>query len=356
MNKKLIDELTNIRDGLDEIIKNLVDDHPAEEESAKEAPSKKSESKVIPMKRPPAISEAPVASRKEREAAETLPDPKGDFTREDLDGLSYNNLKKFAKELGLSATGARDELIDKIMESKSAGKKSSPKKTKATESPAKSASKSPRKLGKVAEPEPEEDEEEEEDPVVAKVNEAVADMEDEEIMDFLADVGVKAKGKRQALIAAVVKAVHDGKIELDEDEDSEDSEADETEEVDEAEAFDINDPANEDMTEERRTALAAFEAETRASFESGEITREELIEWLNEYHDTKDKMKKTSDEDILNNYIYYCSLFITDEGEMPEEEGAYTVNGIPFCCGHPLEYNEDSGSYHCSFCEAEYEE
>ena len=51
-----------------------------------------------------------------------------------------------------------------------------------------------------------------------------------------------------------------------------------------------------------------------------------------------------------------CScLLIDDEGEMPEEEGAYTVNGIPYCCGHELKYNEDNETYICETCGAEYE-
>ena len=183
-------------------------------------------------------------------------------------------------------------------------------------------------------------------------------MTNEEIADILADVGVVAKGKRQALISAVIKAVRDGKIDLDDDEsEDEDEEAEETTQSEESEdeEFDVNDPENPGMTKERKTALVAHESDTREGFENGDLTRKELVEWLNEYHNTKDTMKKKSDDEILEEYIYYSSLLIDDEGEMPEEEGAYTVNGIPYCCGHELKYNDDNETYICETCGAEYE-
>ena len=40
---------------------------------------------------------------------------------------------------------------------------------------------------------------------------------------------------------------------------------------------------------------------------------------------------------------------------MPDEEGAYTVNGIPYCCGHELAFNEDNDTYICEVCGGEYE-
>jgi len=117
----------------------------------------------------------------------------------------------------------------------------------------------------------------------------------------------------------------------------------------------VNDTDNEDMTDERRAAIEAFDSETRSDFEDGSITRKDIIEWLNEFHQTKDTMKKKSDEDLLDEYIYCSCLLINDEGEMPEEEGAYTVNGIPYCCGHELKFNEDNDTYICETCGGEYE-
>lgn len=350
MNAKIIVAIKGIRDNLNTIIDEM------ENMGVTVAETEVAPKNEVPAE-VPAVEETTTPapkSRKEKEASEKLPDASEGLTEEQLNSLSYNNLKKLAKEMGIPATGARDELTKKILNFD--GEVPAPEAEEETPAP---AQKTTRKVEKKPEPveEPEEDDDdEEEDPIVAKVMEAVEDMTNEEIADILADVGVKAKGKRQSLISAVIQAVKDGKIDLD-DEESEDEEEEapaESEESDEDE-FDINDPENPDMTEERKTALEAYKSEVVNDFDDGAITRDRIIEWLNEYHGTKDTMKKKSNEDLVEEYIYYSSLLINDEGEMPEEEGAYTVNGIPYCCGHELAYNEDNETYICETCGAEYE-
>lgn len=355
MNAKMIDAMKGIRDNLSILIEEMESDSKTVNVTAETT-----EAKEVKTETP--ATTTPTKSRKEREASEKLPNPNDELTQEQLDGLSYNNLKRLAKEMGIPAVGSRDELTQKILSYD--GEVPAPEaedESETAEEPVeeKTTRKSPRKIQK-SEPEPvEEDEDdeddEEEDPIVAKVNEAVEDMTDEEIMDILADVGVKAKGKRQALISAVIKAVRDGKIDLDDEESEEDEDEAETEAESEETEYDVNDPENPDMTEERKAAIKAYEADIRADFDNGDITRKQLIEWLNEFHDTKDTMKKKSDEEILSEYIYCSCLLINDEGEMPEEEGAYTVNGIPYCCGHELAYNEDNDTYICEVCGAEFE-
>lgn len=356
MNAKMIDAMKGIRDNLSIIIEEMENDSKTVNVTAEatEVKEVKTETPDTPAK----------TTRKEREANEKLPNPNDELTQEQLDGLSYNNLKRLAKEMGIPAVGSRDELTQKILsyDGEVPNPDAESETEEETEEPVveeKTSRKSPRKIQK-SEPEPveeddDDDDEEEVDPIVVQVNEAVEDMTDEEIMDILADVGVKAKGKRQALISAVIKAVHEGKIDLDSDEDEEDEAEVETEAESEDTEYDVNDPENPDMTEERKAAIEAYEADIRADFENGDITRKQLIEWLNEFHDTKDTMKKKSDEEILSEYIYCSCLLINDEGEMPEEEGAYTVNGIPYCCGHELSYNEDNDTYICEVCGAEFE-
>lgn len=344
MNAKIIVAIKGIRDNLNTIIEEMENMGVAVAEE------------VAPKNASPVVSEdttpAPAPkSRKEKEASEELPDASEGLTIEQLNSLSYNNLKRLAKEMGIPATGARDELTQKILSYE--GEVPNPEAPAEEETPA--PAKTTRKIEK-SEP-VEEDDDDEEDPIVAKVMEAVEDMTNEEIADILADVGVKAKGKRQSLISAVIQAVKDGKIDLD-DEESEDEEEEsapaESEDTEEEE-FDVNDPDHPDMTKERKTALKAYKSEVENDFADGSITREQIIEWLNEYHGTNDTMKKKSDEDLVEEYIYYSSLLINDEGEMPEEEGAYTVNGVPYCCGHELAYNEDNETYICETCGAEYE-
>ena len=364
MNAKMIDALKGIRDNLSILIEEMETPVTAEATEVKEV---KRDTPATPINEV-APATPTKSTRKEREANEKLPNPNDELTQEQLDGLSYNNLKRLASEMGISAKGSREELTQKILayegdvpnpDAQDEDESAETKEPVEEKTPAKS----PRKVSKKSEPVVEEDDDEDEeevDPIVEKVNEAVEDMTDEEIMDILADVGVKAKGKRQSLISAVIKAVRDGKIDLD-DEESEDEEEEEVEEEsetpvpDEDAEYDVNDPENPDMTDERKAAIEAYEAETRADFEDGNITRKELVEWLNEFNNTKDTMKKKSDEEILNEYIYCSCLLINDEGEMPEDEGAYTVNGIPYCCGHKLAFNEDNDTYICEVCGAEYE-
>lgn len=361
MNAEIIKTLKEVRDSLDALINTVEasESTAKADNAASTATAGNGKTINLPTQSQKPQSGAKSLSRKDREAAETL--PSSDFTREDLDSLSYNNLKKFAKEMGLSAVGSREELTDKIMETKNTpatSEKSEPVTEEVKPAPAPAPSGKIRKLKK-SEPEPVEEEEEEVDPVELKVNEAVEGMSDEEIMDFLADVGVKAKGKRQALISAVVKAVREGKIELEDDESSDSEES--VDEVESSESADdsetelgINDPDNPDMTEERREALAQYESDSRESFENGDFTRESLIEWLNDFNGTQEDMSDMTDEELFEEYLNYSSLLISDEGVMPEE-GAYTVNGIPYCCGHELQYDEKKGTFTCSFCGTEYD-
>lgn len=349
MNAKIIVAIKGIRDNLNTIIEEMENMSVAVVE---ETVAPKNE---VPAEVPAFEETTAPKSRKEKEASEKLPDVSEGLTEEQLNSLSYNNLKKLAKEMGIPATGARDELTQKILNFD--GEVPSPEAEEETTAPVKTNCMVEKKPEPVEEPEEDEDDEEE-DPIVAKVMEAVEDMTNEEIADILADVGVKAKGKRQSLISAVIQAVKDGKIDLDDEESEEDEDEDEApaqSEETEDDEFDVNDPENPDMTEERKTALEAYKSEVENDFSDGAITRKQIVEWLNEYHGTEDTMKKKSDEDLVEEYIYYSSLLINDEGEMPEEEGAYTVNGVPYCCGHELAYNEDNETYICETCGAEYE-
>lgn len=312
-----------------------------------------------------------ISSRKERESAESVPSADDDFTEEDLDKLSYNNLKKLAKDLGISATGARDELTAKILEMKSADSDSDVEE----KTDIKKSKSSPKPLGKKSEPEVSEEEPEEElDPVEKSVNEAVKDMTDEEIADFLTDVGVRAKGKRQALIAAVVKAVREGKIELDDSDDEEEEEKkpspaesksskkdtkkeEPVEEEEDDEEYSVNDPENPNMPDKRREAVEDFINEANSQYGGGEITDDDMREWAIENELlSKSEAKKMSGQELLDLYIDVSCNFIDDEGETVEEEGAYSVNGVPYCCGKPLKYNKDNKTYICETCGSEYED
>ena len=52
----------------------------------------------------------------EVEETETTSEVSGSFDREQLDEMKYNDLKKLAKDLGVSAKGDRETIIDAILE------------------------------------------------------------------------------------------------------------------------------------------------------------------------------------------------------------------------------------------------
>lgn len=334
MNAKTIDALKAIRDSIDAIIESesaQVNTTPTETEVCESTPVKKTRGRT--------------ASRKASTTDSS--DSGSSYTQEQLDSMTYNDLKSLAKSLGIVARGSRDDLTQKILDlGDSSSTEEEPAEEKTT-AKAPSKTRSTRKLGaKKADPEPEE-EEEEEDPVYTSVLAAVEDMSDEEIIEYLHSVGIKAKGKRQSLIAAVVKGVKDGKIELDDSDDSESEESDEDAEVDSA--VDVEDTA------ERKKAVAKSDKDIDKQFSKGDISREDLIEWYTEAFDTDaKKVKKLTDEQLLNAYKEAAALFIDDDGELHDSEDPYTIKGTPYCCGVPLQYNEDDNTYICECCGNEY--
>lgn len=201
------------------------------------------------------------------------------------------------------------------------------------------------------------------DPIVALVDKATKDMTNEEIAEVLVDIGVSASGKREALVAKVLKAVRDNKLELENDDDSDDDSDDEELEVQEFvvpitedEIGDVNDTSREDMTEERKEAIVDFIKEVKNSFKTKELTRAEVVEWLNNIYGTEFDMKERTDAEIQLDYAYVTSLMIDDAGELNEASSPYTVNGKPFCCGSMLIHNDETNSYICELCEEEYED
>lgn len=279
-----------------------------------------------------------------------------ELSEDELNGMTYNAIKKLAKELGISAVGNRKELIKKILaadtseadkeeasdeiEEVTETKKSAPK-TAAKKSLSKTKVEEPVE----EEPEDEEDEAEEVDPVEARILEATEDMSDDEIRELLEDVGVSSKGKRQSLITKLVAAVDDGLIDLDDEEESSDSKTEEVEE-----------PADitEGMTKKRKKAYEELCDETTEAFESGEITRDDLISFINAFNGTDETFKKVTDEELMTKYLELSAMLVDDEGDVVEE-GAYFINEEPYCCGHPLHFDEDSNKFVCDCCGSEYE-
>ena len=342
MNAKIIEGLIAVRNGIDLILEGY-------------QPS------VIPNDsvKTPEVDETADVPKTETTVDKTA-EVKGSFTREQLDGMTYNNIKKLAKELGVSAVGNREDITARILGGA----------VEAEESVEEEAPVAPTKKTKKAEIEPEEVEvdDSDNDPIYARVVDAVSDMENEEIADILADIGVSAKGKRETLIEKVVQAVKDGLIDFDDDEEDEEGVEEtpapkntkkeapapvESEEEDEEEDL-TNDLDNPEMTEARKKAIIAQDNSIRKQFKKGEVTRDNLVEFLQSFYDTEEDMDDMSDDEILDTYIDAVCRLVDDDGDLVEE-GAYSLNGEPACCGRVLSYSEDTNVFICEHCGEEYE-
>lgn len=351
INKKSIEGLKAISAGLSLFIQGL-------EESMKN-------DEIISIDTPKKTATA-AAKKTEKKSEPVEDDNSGDesasaeYTAEELNSMSYNDLKKLAKDLGISAVGNRKELVNKIL----SGAVEADDEAEEEETPApKKTSKAAKKPAPpVEDDEDEEDEEEPEDDdtddeadddsIAAQVNEIVADMDDDEIRELLDSVDISSKGKRQALISKLITAVEEGVISLD------DEEADDEEEEEEAPAPKKSSKKSADVTEgmtkKRKKAYDELCDETTEAFENGEITREDLIEFINDFNGTNDKMKKVSDEGLIAQYLELSANLVSDDGEVVEE-GAYYINEEPYCCGHPLSYDKKKKVYKCDVCGETYE-
>ena len=321
MNAKIIEGLKAVRGGIDLILEGYADEKSVE--TVPTPTQNEVESKTV--------AEAPTANEVKEVPA---------VTREQLDGMTYNNIKKLAKDMGISAVGNREEITNRILGC-------TPDETATVEDEA---------------PEEVPVDEKNNDPIYAKVVDAVADMTNEEIADVLVDIGLSAKGKREALIEKVVQAVRDGLLDFDDDDEDEEGETEVTEAPvakeapveDDEEDDNTNDIDNPAMTEARKKAILAQDDEIRKQFSKGEVTRADLVEFLQSFYDTEDDMSDMSDEDLLDTYIDAVCRLVDDEGDLIEE-GAYSLNGEPACCGRVLNYSEDTKMFICEHCGEEYE-
>jgi hypothetical protein len=326
---KVIQSLKEIRDGLNNLIEALtvekvVEDYP---KNTVEIPAQDAE-----------------------ESKEVI-------TKEAISEMTYTDLRAYAKELGLGAIGSRKELQKRVQDFLDNG--GAPEKPVVVTEP---------KVEKVKVITPEvvaEDEEEEiTDEIYLKVTAMCEAIETEAIADFLVEAGISPKGKRETLIDKLIQAVRDGLIELEDDEEeAEEVETEEevSEEVEEADDIDegtfteeyrdVNNFQNPEMTEARKKACKAYVAQLRADFKSGELTVDDMVDFLTEFHG-EDAEIPDDDGMLLNFYIDSVVRLIDDEGTLTEE-GAYMLNGVPACCGRFLTVVDEG--YHCDTCQEDYE-
>lgn len=344
MNKKLLGAIEEAIKGLNMVAEAIKAEGADADENS--APAKRT-----PARRKASEKKAPAKSAPAKKTAdEDEDDSAGEYTYEELMDMPYNDMKKYAKSVGVTAMGSREKIVNDILKTygveapdeededeDEAPKKKAPAGKKTT------ASK------KSAPVEEEDEEDEEEDEVTAQVNEAVKDMEDSEIAELLKQAGLPSKGKRTALIARVIKGVKDEVIDLDGEED---------EDEDEESIYDsLNDyENNEEIPEERAAAIKKFEAATNKKVKAKTLKMAMIKKALTAYYGDEADLSEAGDEELVEAYIDMKCRFIDDEGDNYDgTDDAYYVNGMLACHGYICEESEDGSSLVCPVCGAEYE-
>lgn len=308
----------------------------------------------------------------------------------DLEEMSFKELKEYAKKIGVKSTGDKKTILSRIEQALSEDEEEVIDVEVVEETPVKGRPAPKDQVEKLKEegviPSDEDDdtdeveELEEEDELESQVLKAIEDLENEDLAEILTKIGVSPKGKRQALIEKILKAIESGKIDVDDlvPSDTEDEEDDDEEEVVEVEEvedtkddeedddeegitleelFSYNNVKNEDMTSDRKKAIKTFLKESEEEFE--ELDDKKLVKKYEKYINSVDDSFLEEDvdyekEELYDFYTNLKMLRIDDEGDWVEEEGTpYELNGVSFCCGMPLLETEEG--FECSVCGEEYE-
>ena len=312
---------------------------------------------------------APAKEEKKQTATEST----GAYSREELEAMKYNDLKKLGASLGVKCTGTRDEIVDKILAVADA-----PAETEdgAEEAPAKKSDKSDKsnimtmeegkkKLGKKSVKE----EADEEDEFDKQAKEVAEETDAEDIIEALAEVGVKATEKN--CVAKLADALRKGLIDLSDEEDEADDEEptegedDTTDEDAEITAdtyfheFDpngYNDP--EEMSEERAEAIRTMIEEVLQAIEDEEIGEDDITSFI-EDNATEDEKELLPDdyteEQLIGFYLELRKRFIDNEGNEHDPSDPYELGEENFCCGHKLKYVKKNKTFICETCGEEYE-
>lgn len=299
------------------------------------------------------------------------------YTKEQIEGMKYNEFKKFAAQLGVKCTGTRSEIMERILAIDSSDnaeeKVETPNVEGVDNDESKNNSKSRKGKREAVNEVPETDEF---DDMAKAISE---DTSIEEIIEALADVEIKATKKNA--IEKLAYALREGLIEADEDEDSEEdleededtveediadeiSEEDEDEVEIEADSYfkqfdpkGYNDP--ETMTEERKEAVVNKMDEILTAVSEDELTHDDIEKYIEE-HATEEEIGLLSNEytedDELMLYMELIKRTIDNDGEEHTEgEDPYELGEYDMCCGHELKYVKKTKRYICEHCGTEYE-
>lgn len=312
------------------------------------------------------------------EPEETEATVEGKFSREQLMSMKFNELKKLGASVGVSCKGTRDEIVERMLQvTVTATVESGEEPEETDEAPAKddgkvvSINKNKKKGGlkkSAKTEEPEEDEVDEQ--YIQMATDATEDMSAKEIIEYLAEFDIEAKGKKSDVVKVLAKAIADGIVQLEDDEEEETTEEveAETEDAEDGEAFSaesyfpeydpegVNNPDN--MTEERAEAVKTMMGEILESVENESLTEEDIQTFVETFASEDEVESLGDDYDFEDLVAMYCEIrkrFIDDEGEEHEPEDPYEIGDDNFCCGRKLKYEKKSKKFICEICGEEYE-
>ena len=292
------------------------------------------------------------------------------YSREELTSMKYNELKKLANSTGVSATGTRAEIIERLLNAPAEaeesegieGKINPPVEPKEKVVP---ITKGKKKLAKKSK----EVEETIDKKYLDMANSALEDMTEDEMKEMLEESEVEIEDG-ETVVHAFARALSEGKIEPADDEeeeedDSEVSDDDEEEDGDEVTGEDyfsdydedgVNDYSGDYMTKKRKKAMIAWRTKFLEDYDKDKITLDEVTEAVQTLctQDELDNIDADKEEDIVCTYMEVMKRCIDSDGELHEGGDAYEINDEYFCCGHKLK--EVDGKFVCEVCGAEYEQ
>lgn len=300
-----------------------------------------------------------------------------EFDVEELKAMKYNEFKKLAASLGVKCTGTRDEIMARILALDNAVIVSEPVPVEEEDKEPVEEAPAPKKVEKKASAKaPKKDEFDEQAEAIAE------ETPDEDIIEALADVGIEANKKNAVTLLA--KALREGLIEIEDDEDedseeededdieedtadeeSEDDEEDEEEEEVEIDAnsyFEQFDPKGynnpKDMSKKRAKAILAKMKEILTAYYDDELSDDEIASYV-EDNATEEEIELLGDDystdDVLMLYMELVKRTIDNDGDEHEPAEPYEVADMDVCCGHELKYVKKTQKYICEHCGTEYE-
>ena len=292
------------------------------------------------------------------EPEETEATVEGKFSREQLMSMKFNELKKLGASVGVSCKGTRDEIVERMLQvTVTATVENDEAEPEKTEAPAKDDGKvvpinkkkgGLKKSAKTEEPE----EEEVDEQYIQMATEATEDMSAKEIIEYLAEFDIEAKGKKSDVVKVLAKAIADGIVQLEDD----------GEEFNEESYFPEYDPEGvnnpEGMSEERAEAVKSMMADIIEGVENDTITEEDIQTFLETYA-SEEELEALGDdyqfEDLVAMYCEVKKRFIDDDGEEHEAGDPYEIDEENYCCGRKLKYEKKSKKFICENCGEEYE-